>query len=112
MAIIDQGKVQKEISRDNTDGGDHSKQRKVKNKACPYVPAVFALTKVDMEHPPTFQQLLEVQYLDPECRLTLKEVAQPQSDITMDTKGLVIRVAPLYGVVQINISAVYHLVIY
>lgn len=56
------------------------------------VPVVLAVTKVDNEHPPTLQHLLEVQALDPECRQTLENGDKPRSNFTMDTNGLPARV--------------------
>lgn len=67
MAMLALGQTQKRISGDEADEEDPDKHWEVTNKACPYVPSVFALTEADREDASTFQQLLEAQYLDSEC---------------------------------------------
>lgn len=111
MAIFDQRQTQNGDLGDGYNEEDSDNQWKVTNKTWPYVSVVLVQTKAGKEHSPTFQQLRKAQHLDPDCRQIVIIVDRSRSNLTADRNGLLVRVSPLNGAIQIFTPAVYRPVI-
>lgn len=94
LTIYDQAHARNDNCKDRDDADASDVQWGATQRALFYVPVFLASTKTGKEQPPTFQQLLGAQHLDPEWRQILKVVGRPRSNFTASTNAPLVRVKP------------------